>query len=312
MSHAVGPETGHTSGTRPRATKKPGSASVTDVVKVFTRLLPKQLKDEAQLAVLELKDKGIKVGVGAALAVVGLVFLGLAVIALIGAAIAGLSHVMPAWLAALLLALLFLIILAVLALVALAKIKSALPLIPEKALFGLRYDLGVAKEGSAYTEGRVQREKNEAEQKKKREKEEAANDPNRVKPVKPTEEQLRHRLKLRREHLKSLRDDTQNRVDSVQAATQGFMARTNRTVKSTQDSAKNAFQTTQKTAKSTVKSARGTVQQKFSGTTAQQFPNDGSTSAADDRNLADRWQPLAVAAAAGSTFLVLLRKLLKK
>ncbi|WHF23937.1 hypothetical protein QJS66_06895 [Kocuria rhizophila] len=67
------------------------------------------------------------------------------------------------------------------------------------------------KEGSAYNEGRVQRDINEAEQKKQREKEEAANDPNRVKPVKPTEEQLRNRLKLRREHLKSRRDDTQTR-----------------------------------------------------------------------------------------------------
>jgi len=303
MSHAVDPNsghssgstghssghTGHTSGARTRTTTKPGAASITDVVKVFTRLLPKQLKDEAQLAFLELKEKGIKVGVGAALAVVGLVFLGLAVIALIGAAIAGLSHVMPAWLAALLLALLFLIILAVLALIGVAKIKSALPLMPEKALFGLRYDLGVVKEGSAYNEGRVQREMNETEQKKQREKEEAANDPNQVKPVKPTEEQLRHRLKLRREHLKSLRDDAQNRADSVQAATQGFVGRTQRTFTETQESVKRTF------------ASKGG---------SQGVRPAGSTSAQDV--LSERWQPLAVAVAAGSAFLVFLRKLLKK
>ena len=303
MSHAVDPNsghssgstghssghTGHTSGARTRTTTKPGAASIMDVVKVFTRLLPKQLKDEAQLAFLELKEKGIKVGVGAALAVVGLVFLGLAVIALIGAAIAGLSHVMPAWLAALLLALLFLIILAVLALIGVAKIKSALPLMPEKALFGLRYDLGVVKEGSAYNEGRVQREVNEAEQKKQREKEEAANDLNQVKPVKPTEEQLRHRLKLRREHLKSLRDDAQNRADSVQAATQGFVGRTQRT-----------FTETQETVKRTFASKGG----------SQGVRPAGSTSAQDV--LSERWQPLTVAVAAGSAFLVFLRKLLKK
>ena len=252
-------------------------------------MLPKQLQDEAQLAFLELKEKGIKVGVGAALAVVGLVFLGLAVIALIGAAIAGLSHVMPAWLAALLLALLFLIILAVLALIGIAKIKSALPLMPKKAIFGLRYDLGVVKEGSAYNEGRVQREMNETEQKKQREKEEAANDPNQVKPVKPTEEQLRHRLKLRREHLKSLRDDAQNRADSVQAATQGFVGRTQRT-----------FTETQETVKRTFASKGG----------SQGVRPAGSTSAQDV--LSERWQPLAVAVAAGSAFLVFLRKLLKK
>lgn len=303
MSHAVDPNsghssgstghssghTGHTSGARTRTTTKPGAASILDVVKVFTRLLPKQLKDEAQLAFLELKEKGIKVGVGAALALVGLVFLGLAVIALIGAAIAGLSHVMPAWLAALLLALLFLIILAVLALIGIAKMKSALPLMPEKALFGLRYDLGVVKEGSAYNEGRVQREMNEAEQKKQREKEEAANDLNQVKPVKPTEEQLRHRLKLRREHLKSLRDDAQNRADSVQVATQGFVDRTQRTFTQTQESVKQTF------------ASKGG---------SQGVRPAGSTSAQDV--LSERWQPLAVAVAAGSAFLVFLRKLLKK
>lgn len=289
MSHAVGPNSGHSPTTGTRTTKRPGAAPITDVVKVFVRLLPKQLKDEAQLAVLELKDKGIKVGVGAAFVVVGLLFLGLAVIALVGAAIAGLSHVMPAWLAALLLAVVFIVVLAVLALIGVSKIKNAMPLVPEKTIFGLRYDLGVLKEGSAYNEGRVQREINEAQQKKQREKEEAANDPNRVKPVKPTEEQLRSRLKLRREHLKSLRDDAQNRADSVQAATKGFVNRTSRTVKATQASVKSTF------------ASKGGTQ----GVRAE-----GSTSAADV--LSERWQPLAVAAAAGTAFLVFLRKLLRK
>lgn len=289
MSHAVGPNSGHSPTTGTRTTKRPGAAPITDVVKVFVRLVPKQLKDEAQLAVLELKDKGIKVGVGAAFVVVGLLFLGLAVIALVGAAIAGLSHVMPAWLAALLLAVVFIVVLAVLALIGVSKIKNAMPLVPEKTIFGLRYDLGVLKEGSAYNEGRVQREINEAEQKKQREKEEAANDPNRVKSVKPTEEQLRSRLKLRREHLKSLRDDAQNRADSVQAATKGFVNRTSRTVKATEASVKSTF------------ASKGGTQ----GVRAE-----GSTSAADV--LSERWQPLAVAAAAGTAFLVFLRKLLRK
>ena len=288
MSHAVGPESGQTPGARARGTRKPGSASIVDVAKVFVRLLPKQLKDEAQLAALEMKQKGIKVAVGAVLGIVGLVFLGFALIALIGAAIAGLSHVMPAWLAALLLAVLFLIILAVLGLIALLRIKSALPLLPEKTIFGLRYDLGVVKEGSAYTEGRVQREVNEAQQEKQREKEAAANDPNRVKPVKPTEEQLRHRLKLRREHLKSLRDDAQNRATSVQAATKGFADRTAGTFRSTQASVKRSFAT------------RGGSQGVRSA--------DGETTVP----LTERWQPIAVAVAAGSAFVIFLRKLLKK
>lgn len=100
---------------------------------------------------------------------------------------------------------------------------------------------------------------------------------------------MRHRLKLRREHLKSLRDDAQNRADSVQAATQGFVGRTQRT-----------FTETQETVKRTFASKGG----------SQGVRPAGSTSAQDV--LSERWQPLAVAVAAGSAFLVFLRKLLKK
>lgn len=112
-------------------------------------------------------------------------FLLLATIALVGAAIAGLSQIMPAWLAALLLAVLFLIILAVAALIGVSTIKKALPLVPRKALFGVKYDLGVVKEGSAYTESRVQREEQLARERKEQEKREAAQDPAQQKPRRP-------------------------------------------------------------------------------------------------------------------------------
>ena len=84
-------------------------------------------------------------------------------------------------------------------------------------------------------------------------------------------------------------DDAQNRADSVQAATQGFVGRTQRT-----------FTETQETVKRTFASKGG----------SQGVRPAGSTSAQDV--LSERWQPLAVAVAAGSAFLVFLRKLLKK
>lgn len=281
MSHSVGPSTGGTSGAGAQRSD-PGTASILDVVKVLGRLLPKQLKDEAQLAKMELTEKAKTLGKGAAFVVVGLVFLLLATIALVGAAIAGLAQIMPAWLAALLLAVLFLVVLAVAALIGLSTIKKALPLVPRKAIFGVKYDLGVVKEGSAYTEGRVQREQQLARERKEQEKREAAQDPSRQKPPAPTEEQLRHRLKLRREHLKTLRDDVQGRVQTIQSTTQGFVDRTSRTVKTTPKDIKGLL-------------AQGGATKHASG---------GS-------GLGERWQPLTVLAVAGSAFVVFLRKLFR-
>ncbi len=280
MSHSVGPSTGGASGTRSEHSD-PGSASILDVVKVFARLLPKQLKDEAQLAKIELTEKAKTLGKGAAFVVVGLVFLLLATIALVGAAIAGLAQVMPAWLAALLLAVLFLVVLAVAALIGVSTIKKALPLVPRKAVFGTKYDLGVVKEGSAYTEGRVQREEQLARERKEQEKREAAQDPARQKPPAPTEEQLRHRLKLRREHLKTLRDDVQGRAETIQATTKGFVDRTSRTVKTTP------------------KDVKGLLSQ------------GGVKTGTGQSGLGERWQPLTVLAVAGSAFVVFLRKLFR-
>ncbi|GAA1747372.1 phage holin family protein [Kocuria aegyptia] len=300
MSHSVGPSTGGASGAGSEHSD-PGSASVLDVVKVFARLLPKQLKDEAQLAKLELTEKAKTLGKGAAFVVVGLVFLLLATIALVGAAIAGLSQIMPAWLAALLLAVLFLIILAVAALIGVATIKKALPLVPRKAVFGTKYDLGVVKEGSAYTEGRVQREEQLARERKEQEKREAAQDPARQEPPAPTEEQLRHRLKLRREHLKTLRDDLQGRVETIQSTTKGFVDRTSRTVKTTPKDVKGML--TRNGSASGAKSG-ATSGSRF-GATA------GSSSTTTGSGLGERWQPLTVLAVAGSAFVVFLRKLFR-
>ena len=51
MSHAAGSDQGRSAET--------GSAPITDVVKVFGKLLPRQLQDELALLKLELKDKEI-------------------------------------------------------------------------------------------------------------------------------------------------------------------------------------------------------------------------------------------------------------
>ena len=79
-------------------------------LKLIFKLAPRQLNDEIALAKVELKRKGIQVGVAAAFLAVALVFVAFLVVGLIVAAIMGLATIMPAWLAALLVCGVFLLI----------------------------------------------------------------------------------------------------------------------------------------------------------------------------------------------------------
>lgn len=263
---------------------KAGVEQVAGISKVASRLGPKQVKDELQIAKLEMKDKGIKVGIGAAVLAVALVFLLLATIALVVAAVAGLSKVMEAWLAALLIALLFVIILAILALVGISKIKKQLPLKPESAIFGLLYDLGVVKEGSAYTASRVRQEMREkeeakeaekAEQKRRREAGETPTEPT------PTLEQLEQRTKARREHLKSLRDDFGRQTEYVKAQANGLADKT----------------------KTDTKDAPHRAENVASGLAAN---------ASDPEALKARWKPFTALAVSVGAFVVFLGRLIKR
>ena len=180
---------------------KSGVANIIDAGKTFKTLGPSQVKDEIQIAKHELKTKGIAVGKGAAFFGVAAVFGLFLIIALVAAAILGLGTVMPYWASALVFALIFLIVLAICALVGLKKVKAQLPFKPESAIFGLLFDLGVLKEGTAMS----------AEERKARGEEE---------PKLPTFEELKQRTAERRQHLAALRDDLQSYTGDVQNNTQ--------------------------------------------------------------------------------------------
>ena len=261
-----------------------GTKQVLGITKVASRLGPKQVKDELQIATLEMKDKGIKLGIGAGLIVTGLIFLLLAVVALVIAAVAGLAKLMPAWLAALLIAALFLVILAVLVLAGLSRIKKQLPLKPESAIFGLLYDIGVVKEGSGYTATRVRREQRErraaAEEEAAEKKRRQAAGEVPQEPV-PTQEQLTQRTKARRDHLKQLRDDLNANIDSVRRQTRGMVSKTKTDVQDAPHRAKGM-------ASSLVANAQ------------------------DPEALQARWKPLAVLIASTGAFFLFLGRLLKR
>ncbi|WP_030016019.1 MULTISPECIES: phage holin family protein [Micrococcales] len=293
MSHSI--NHGETTTTqRPRSYRgglsslKAGASQVMGIGKVATRLGPKQIKDELQIAKLEMKDKGIKLGVGAAFVAVGLVFLLFATIALIGAAIAGLATIMPLWLSALLFAALFIVLLAIFALIGLLKIKKQMPLKPESAIFGFLYDLGVAKEGSSYTSSRLRREMKEKQEAKAEEKQQAKAEKKRQEKSgqvpenpQPTQDQLEQRTKARRDHLKTLRDDFGQQFSSVKSSATGLAEKSSADAKSAPDRAKAAAS------------------------------NLGSN-VSDPENLKARWKPLTALAVSVGAFFVFLGRLFKK
>jgi uncharacterized membrane protein YqjE len=143
-----------------------GGSTLVDAVKTASRLVPRQITDEIELAKLELGQKKDKLGGLAVFAVLALVFLILLVVALVVAAIAGLAVVVPLWLSALIVCAALLVLLGIAALVAFRKVRSLLPALPENAWRGIRHDLGVAKEGSAFDASTLVAPKLTAAQKK--------------------------------------------------------------------------------------------------------------------------------------------------
>jgi len=239
----------------------------------MARLLPRQISDELNLALAEMKQKGIKAGVAAGLMVVALVFLAALGVALIAAAILGLATVMPAWLAALLVAALFLVIAGIAALIGYLRFKKTMPLLPEDALRGIRYDLGVLKEGRSFDPATLDAPKPPKPKDEGAQKQEKPEDAVR----KPTPEELRIRLRQRREHIAAVRDGLGEKADVKKQMAE-------------------------------LKSRRAAARRTGAGTT-------GRDSGAADEAAAmfrERKQPLAVLGASLLAMGILLRRLLRK
>lgn len=270
-------------------------------LKIIFKLAPRQLNDEIALAKAEIKRKGIQLGVAGAFFGVALVFVGLLVIGLVVAAIMGLATIMPAWLAALLVCAVCLVIAAIGALIGLNKFKAAMPLVPEDTLRGLKYDLGIAKEGSAFDPAvldpnseqykAAKAAKEAAAAKAKAEKEaKVAAQPD-LGPA-PTEAELRRRLDERRTHLTGVRDDLGRELD-VKTQAQALLAG----------------------AQALLQNGKEQLGGKIAGFRASARASAGPHPASDDAGLAgqikQRWKPLAALAASAAALAVLVRKLIK-
>ncbi len=276
--------------------RRPRLAALPDLVGLAARLAPRQLSDEIALARIELKKKGVNAGIGAALFVVALVFLGLLVIALVVAAILGLATIMPGWLAALLVGAAFLVILAIAALIGFGNVKKAMPLMPEDAIRGLRYDVGIVTEGRTfdprlldpttiqYKRAQATKEAEKARAKAEKDAQDRAHGKVHLPP--PTETELRDRLDKRRAHLLDVREDLVKEFDVKRQA--GHLA----------EDVRARF--------ASGPSGRTTA----SGLSAKPkaFGSKGSDAA---ELIRERWAPLTVFAVSTTAFVVFLRKLVK-
>ncbi|MGO4191919.1 phage holin family protein [Arthrobacter sp. YAF17] len=280
-------------------------------LKLIFKLAPRQLNDEIALAKVELKRKGIAVGVAAAFLAAALVFAAFLVVGLIVAAIMGLATIMPAWLAALLVSAVFLLIAAIAGLVGVGKFKKAMPLVPEDTIRGLKYDLGIAKEGSAFDPAVLDPDseqykaakaaKVEAEAKAKAEKEaKKAAEPDLGPP--PTEAELRRRLDQRRTHLTGVRDELNEELD-VKTQAQALLAAAQVKLQDGKE------QLSGKVAGFRSSAARATKRPSTSAGASK--AGAGRDSAGVTDQLSQRWKPLVALTASAAALVFLLRRLFK-
>jgi uncharacterized membrane protein YqjE len=269
-----------------RITALPGT------LKLLFRLAPRQLNDEIAFAKVELKRKGIQVGVAAAFLAVALVFVAFLLVGLIVAAIMGLATIMPAWLAALLVCAVFLIIALIGALIGVRKLKKAMPLMPEETIRGIKYDLGIAKEGTGFNAALLdptspeakaaKAAKDEAAAKAKAEKEAKA-EAQKVEFPHASEPELHRRLEQRRRHIAEVRDELDTELDVKPQ------------VKFLVGAAKEKLGE----GKAVLEQGKAVAARKFAA--LSESTEGGSV----------RWKPLAALAASATIFVVLLRRLLR-
>ena len=136
---------GWASDARPDAPEDPRSIGklVSDLSEQATRLV----RAEIGLAKAEVTTKAKQAGMGAGLLAGAGVLALYAFAGLLTAAIIGLAHAVPAWLAALIVSVVLLIVVAVLALVGVKRLKKGVPPVPERAMENLQEDVDTVKKG---------------------------------------------------------------------------------------------------------------------------------------------------------------------
>ena len=124
-----------------------GRPSIGELVSTMSDQLSRLVRSEIQLAKAELSEKAKHAAVGTGL-FVGAGLLGFFALAgLLTTAVLGLSHVVPAWLATLIVAVVLLILAGILALVGKKALARGVPPAPERAQQSVKADVAAVKEG---------------------------------------------------------------------------------------------------------------------------------------------------------------------
>ncbi|WP_338770606.1 phage holin family protein [Nocardia vulneris] len=130
-------------------TGAPGDTrSVAELVNDATAQVSRLVRDEIQLARLEVQQKGKLIGRGAGLAGVGAVLGLYGGAALVAAAVFALAIPLPGWAAALIVGAVLLIAAALFAVLGKKDVQRAVPPVPQEAAAGVKQDIETIKHGS--------------------------------------------------------------------------------------------------------------------------------------------------------------------
>ena len=289
----------------PRVTTKTRMSSLLDLLATMFRLVPKQLSDNLTLLSGQLKSKGLRGGIGAGVAMFGLLFGSITFISLVVALIGGFMSEGPLWQTALWVALGAFVVMLILLVIGGLVIRSTFPLVSPEVVRGIKHDVGYVLKGNSFdpvefdrleAERRQQKlvekqrrkelaKRAQKEQKKAVRRGEAAES---LPQTEPTDAQLRHRMELRRRHLGDLRSGVDEKTD-LRAQFNTFTRHASGKVSHEQ-----------------AEHATSPLAPHHSAARAGEKVNEGVAF------VKDRWQPLTVLGASVTTAAVLLRKLRRR
>jgi hypothetical protein len=124
------------------------SPSTGELVSQVSERVAQLMRDELELAKAEMVGKSKRAGLGLGLVGAGGVLALYGIACLVAAAVLGLSNVVAAWLAALVVALMILAVAAVVALLGRQQTLRAAPPVPTETVVSLRADLDEVKESA--------------------------------------------------------------------------------------------------------------------------------------------------------------------
>jgi uncharacterized membrane protein YqjE len=130
-----------------RATPALSEARVADLIRRASEDVSRLVRDELQLAKVELTDKARNAGVGAGMMGGAAVLAWFGVGTLVASAVLALALILPGWLAALIVGVALLAIAAVLVLVGRAHVRRAVPPVPVEAMNSVKADVDRVKAG---------------------------------------------------------------------------------------------------------------------------------------------------------------------